>query len=397
MKNVLSNGYAQGLSSHSSMQHSSAIFNQSEVFEVSSINKNSHKSSSKSDNFPDILNLNCRFCGRNNKNAQLFPVCKCNTKFLAHKKCVNGQAEGKCKKCGSKWLAEVSDFKFSPDIIADGSESGSKINESEGEIRMRNTIKAATEKPKCRICGEDNDSEDNKIIYPCQCHTLDYRMARAHRFCVLNTALYLQSDECENCKIKYSFAPVYRSIWVCSENDTFCGYLGECFKLLGIVGGCFGLAGFLFGLQDRYSDRSSLYVWSFVLKAAFLILGVMFFFVFLKVFVSVRSKVLVSLEVLCQKQEIARMSSDSQEYFKNYLNYAMKLGIVVDIPKVQVRDKVVKKNESLQPRIILELDTNGENIDSDMLREFSSPKLGESLHKSEDFKEEDINEHSISN
>ena len=397
MKKIITKGYAQGLSSHSSMQHSSAIFNNSEVFEVSSISKNQNEQSSKSENFPDNLNLSCRFCGRNNKKIELFPVCKCNAKFLAHKKCVNGQAEGKCKKCGSKWLDEVSDFKFSPEIVIEGPSSSSRLNESEGEKRMRNTIKAATEKPKCRICGEDNETEENKIIYPCQCHTLDFKIARAHRLCVLDTALYFQSDECENCKIQYNFAPIFKNIWVCSENEVFCGYLAETSKFLAIGIGCFGLGGFLFEIQERYSDDSVLWVWSIILKTFLLVLGTLFSLIFFKVLLSIKSKILDSLEVLCQKQEIARMSSKSHEFFQDFLANAIKLGIVVNTPRVQVREKTVKKTESLEPRIILELDTNGENIESDILREFSSPKNICSLHNSEDFKEEEMNEHSFSN
>ena len=395
MKEVFSKGYAQGLSSHSSMQHSSAIFNNSEVFELSSISPNQNKSFSKSDPLPDLLNLNCRFCGRNNKSSDMVQVCKCNSKYMAHNKCVQGQAEGKCKKCGAKWLQDLSVFKCSPDIIIENSSNLSHLNESEGEFKMRNTIKAAIEKPKCRICAEESETEENKIIYPCQCHTLDYRLARAHRKCVLDLALMSHKDECENCKVLYNFDPIYQNVWVCDDNELFCQYFTDFFKFFILASVLLGLAGFLFEFEDWYSEDSQMWIWSVGIRTLLLLLGTIYSGLFIFYLAKIRNKVLTSLEVLCQKQEIARMSSKSHENFDFFLRTMIKYGKISEVPVVVKRPSVkTHKIESI-PRRILELDTNGENIDSVMLKEFSSDKASISFHKSEDFKEEDINEHSF--
>ena len=395
MKEVFSKGYAQGLSSHSSMQHSSAIFNNSEVFELSSISPNQNKSFSKSDPLPDLLNLNCRFCGRNNETSNLVQVCKCNSKYMAHSKCLQGQAEGKCKKCGAKWLQDISVFQCSPEIIVENSSNLSHLNESEGEFKMRNTIKAAIEKPSCRICGEESETEENKIIYPCQCHTLDYRLARAHRKCVLDLALMTHRDDCENCKVLYNFDAKYRNVWVCDDQELFCQYFADLFKPFILALALLGLADFLFELEDWYSEDLGMWIWSVGIRSLFLLLGVVYAGFCVFYIGKMRNKSLAGLEVLCQKQEIARMTCNSHENFDYFLRALIKCGKIAEVPVV-VKSPAIKthKIESI-PRRILELDTNGENIDSVMLKEFSSVKPSHSFHKSEDFKEEDINEHSF--
>jgi hypothetical protein len=282
---------------------------------------------------------------------------------------------------------------MSPEILIDNSNNLSRLNESEGEFKMRNTIKAALERPKCRFCGSESENEDNKIIYPCQCHTLDYKLARAHRKCVFDRALYLHSDECENCKVRFNFSPVFKSIWVCRDQQALNRYFADSFKLFLFGAALFGLAFFLFAVEEFYEDDWAMWTWSVVLRVFLLLLATVFWILLVFGFFSVRRKVVESLEVLCQKQEIARMSSSSHETFLTFLQGLIEKGTIPKVPAL-IKRVVVKKNENGTRRIV-ELDTNGENIESEMLREFSS-KMSKSIENSEDFKEEDINEHSFS-
>lgn len=409
MKDAVTKGYAFGLSSHSSMQNSSDMFKKSEIFEVSSISKNEDiDHTSKENILSEIIPLVCRFCGRNSEKEALVTVCRCENRCYGHKTCVNGQSEGKCKKCGRKWLKEVSIFKSTPDIIAKDFSSKhvpSVINESSGEIRMRNIIKAATQKPVCRICKEDNDSEENKIVYPCQCHTINVTYAWAHRECILGVIIKNQKDECDLCKAKFSFLAYYSNVWVCQEKDMYCNYFAVIIKLLLTMCLVGGLIAFLSIMKELYIYEQYTFIWGTILLIALVILLCLLLIVFVSyIFKKSINKVILRLEVLCQKQEIAKMSSKSHEMFLEYIAMLRKKKLIPNSVKVKRSKEILCKiDESevervLQPRLGLDLDTNGENIESDLLKEYSNPKASSGGHnKSEDFKEEDICEHSESN
>jgi RING-variant domain len=394
--NRLSKGYAQGLSSHSSMQNSSEIFKKSEVFEVSSIDKNEDFEEVSKDNIiKEIANLMCRFCGRSTS-EKLITVCRCNLDFSAHISCLKSLTESKCKKCGSKWLQKPS----TPEIlIADPSSKSSPlsiINESSGEIRMRNMIKAASKKPVCRICKEDKETEENKIIYPCQCHTVNASLAWAHRDCILLYIIKRQKDDCEVCKSKYSFIPSYEKIWVCQEQDYFYEFVGDLLKLFVSIGTLIGLIVFLSSTKDIYGNYLYEYIWSILLICVLGVLLALVSLLLLRIIMQKSTrKVINSLQVLCQKQEIAKMSIKSHECFNEYLDLLREKGLIDSIePSKDASDKFDDKN--LQPRVVLEMDTNGENIESEWLREHSSLKVisSISIESSENFKDEDIREHS---
>ena len=106
-----------------------------------------------------------------------------------------------------------------------------------------------------------------------------------------------------------------------------------------------------------------------------------------------------SLDILCQKQEIAKMSANSHLFFLEYLEVLRAEGVlqpVVSKRKEPKNFKLASDNRirNMQPRMILELDTFGENLDSDMLREQSIVKDSSLVNISEDFKEEEIQEQS---
>ena len=117
------------------------------------------------------------------------------------------------------------------------------------------------------------------------------------------------------------------------------------------------------------------------------------------------TKVIEALEVLCQKQEIPKMSTESHRFFMDYLRYLKKNKLIPSIPHSKNESKEIpSKNEEISARrelpiVILEMDTDRENFDSVMLREHSSVKNTNSfeLNNSEDFKEEEIRESSEAN
>ena len=409
MTDRISRGYALGLSSHSSMQNSSEMFKKSEMFEISSICKNEEPEHISKDNIiSEITHLACRFCGRNTDREQIIQVCHCPTKYSGHKSCMKALAEAKCKRCGTKWLKEAS--RRSPEILlSEGSpklSSHSVINESSGEVRMKNIIKSSTRKPICRLCKEERETENNKIIYPCQCHTIDPKLAWAHRECALNMIIKQQKDECELCKAKFSFAPIYRSIWVCSEEEMYCEFISDIMKILVCIGTAAGMIILLVNLRDIYGDSYYESVWGIVLVVFLAILLVLLSVLLIRTLIlKSTNKVIEALEVLCQKQEIAKMSSESHSFFMGYIHFLKKNKLITSIvvSKKESKETFCKHEESSArralPRIILEMDTNGENIDSDLLREHSLVKSTNSfkLNNSEDFKEEDIREFSDTN
>lgn len=407
MKKHITQGFAIGLSSHSSMKNSSEMFKKSEIFEISSISKDlDHESSLKENGEFKMLQLNCRFCGRGCEKEPLSKVCRCPNKYSGHKSCVKGQAEGKCKKCGTKWLKEDPVFKLTPDILNPESvnklSSRSILNESSGELRMKNIIKSSTQSPICRICKvQDQDIE--KIIYPCQCHTINPNLAWAHRDCIFSQILSLQKDDCDRCKARFSFLPIYKSTWVCSDPDHFNAYLTTISLLILFLLSIIGIIIFLDRLEEIHSISASIYIWSLVLIIVFSILLLALSVLFLKTLIT-RSRLfsIVSLEVLCQKQEIAKMSSQSHIFFSKFLSDLRKKNLISALPVIKKEpNNGQNKQDSLSirpPRTIIDMDTNGENLDSEMLREHSSVKLVSfQLNNSEDFKEEEIQEFSDMN
>lgn len=429
-------GFARGLSNHSSMHNISSMFHHSHVFELSSIKRQDIVSQSSEDNQVVVpFSIFCKFCGKKeHAKGRLIKVCKCLSKCWAHEYCINGQQlkECTCKTCCHVFLnnydkeSEISQIEGSSILqsIEENSEKNqfstpqmSSLSESSGEARMRRVIKAATLKPYCRICKSGSETLANKLIYPCQCHTVSPTKSWAHRECILDEILKNQSDLCIRCKAQFSFACELEKNWICKDSETCEQFSAQIFGLLLVIMFCIGVVAFLITTPGMPLDESeSAYRWILVALLLLLLLLTIFLVVWL-IYVKMTEKKVKSIFVLCQRQEIAKMTSSSHSLFLKYLEQQKHNNLIpLEVPQVKRKiekdekisnkiDEEMKKSEVIDDcgeqeisRLIVETDTNGENFDSKVLNEHSDLKESAIIHisfiSSEDIRDEEMKEHS---
>ncbi|CAG9310896.1 unnamed protein product [Blepharisma stoltei] len=431
-------GFALGLSNHSSMRNPSSMFHNSQVFELSSIKKQEIPShSSRDHNFILPISINCKFCGQKEQpNHRLIKVCKCTTKCWAHEDCINSRQskESTCKLCHHEFIlnydkeSEASEMEESS-ILQSLEEQTDRNNqastpqmssliESSGEARMRKVIKAATLKPYCRICKSGADNLSNKLIYPCQCHTVNPKKSWAHRNCIFDDIIQKQSDICPMCKAQFAFACETEKSWICKDSELCGEFTAQLFGIALLFVFCIGVIVFLTSTPGIDLDEGES-VWRWILVALLVILLILSvlllgFLIYLK---TTEEKV-KSIYVLCQRQEIAKMTSTSHNLFIHYLEKLKKSHLIPEAPppaikairqkKPKMPAEVIEDRKSIDfqdhmeepeiSRLIINTDTNGENFDSKALKEHSDFKESSIIHisfiSSEDIKEEEMKEHS---
>lgn len=383
----IATGFARGLESHSSVNLSSQ-FHPSEVIELSSIRQAASQHSSFSEHI--LVYTKCKFCGKPaNKHAHLIQVCNCDRDYVGHPNCLKNNLNEKCNVCRCKYNESV---QREPSILGSfasqqvsATPRASSLSESSGEERMRQAIKAATLKPHCRLCKGYDDRPENKLIYPCQCHTVDPEEAWAHKKCVIEYVLARQKDKCATCKARYAFSAEYVKKWVCSEGNE-CKLMGFRVGLAVLVGlMCGAVGGYLFQDNDFQDTEEIVKLALLGLSGASILLCLCY--IVLSLFVYSYSYYIRSLSVLCQKQEIAKMTSKSHKMFCEYIETLRANHLLPEIPVVQEK-KAKPKNSSLgnserEPeisRLISCSRAHGEDFDSEDLREHSEIKESEVIH-----------------
>jgi hypothetical protein len=194
----------------------------------------------------------------------------------------------------------------------------STISESSGEERMRNMIHAATLKAFCRICKGEDNSEDNRLIYPCQCHTIRPQESWAHRRCIKDQILTRQSDTCDRCKVHFALNYDHEKWWLCKEfsrSQAFVTQLALLFTGIVLLACLIALLS-CDAMDYSYEEQG----WAYFLVAFCAVLLLLFSFAFgLVLQQSSRRLHIKDVYVLCQKQEIAQMTSKSRQIFLAFL------------------------------------------------------------------------------
>lgn len=412
-------GVAQGLSHHSSLQEEfKSLFHSSNEVELSSIKKQPN-ASLHSDSHPFKKPLHqCRFCTQGELfDHRLIRVCKCAKDCWGHESCVakTNTKKKRCPACKSDWIVAYeceSQLSNQPHVsflqsIEESAEVGvssikrSTISESSGEERMRNIIHAATLKAFCRICKSDYDTEDNRLIYPCQCHTIRPQESWAHRKCIKDQLLLRQSDSCDRCKVKFALNYEPERWWFCKEFSRSQSFASQLALLATGIGLLSCLIALLAGDALDYSEGEQ--AWAYFLIAFCAVLLLLFAFAFgLVVIQNSRRFHIKDVFVLCQKQEIAQMTSKSHSIFLTYL--AMNDHKIPKIPqqptlpssrKNSLKMKAIPSRPVSNP--IFEEPERTERSDDSLNpqdREFS-PILAVSQTHEENANSEDLREHSL--
>lgn len=410
----ISKGYGFGLRDNSSFQENSVSFHTSQLEDLSSIKRRSSFEHSQEDrNLFKAFSSNCKICHEpENPQEKLVRVCKCSKECWAHERCMDSH-KPVCSNCG--WAksydreslmskGEPSVFQSS-DMESDGNNKVStpmvsSLSESSGELRMRKAIQAATLKPHCRVCSGSRDSAENKLIFPCQCHMVEPTQSWGHKNCILEQILSTRKDSCEKCRKPFALQCEYQRVWACRDKK-YCEKLTWLtFLLCLLIVICAFLISYLADPEVEFNDEET--VWSYFLMT-FLGLFVLGFSVaFLGVLTRFSAYKLISnVEVLCQKQEIARMTSRSHQIFEEYLSQLKQQNKLPEVKQVKsytpvVQKPITEKSESEEvsggvSRFIVESETNGENYMSEVMQEHSQVVDSEmvSLHlKSGDRKED---------
>ena len=357
--------------------------------DLSSINQVPAKSASSVEQFLDkALQVACRFCGEASGEA-LVQVCGCARENSAHRECLEQEEGALCEQCQQPFELQQEDPRESSILVTPADQMystprASSLSESSGEERMRRIIKAAVLKPHCRICKSADDEPRNKLIYPCQCHSVDPKEAWAHRNCIFEYALARQNDVCQRCKAPYAFTADYLKQWVCAN-------LPECHRL--------SVALLLHVLVMAICLCLLVYVWTeaadeelgWVLVGGLLLVGILD--VVAAGSTICRSLYVYkthSLQVLCQKHEIAHMNKNSHQMFLQYLGmlraeHRLPEPLAESLPKKEVKKEAKKERKkeasahsdrSEESKQLVELsEYDGENFESEGIRELSEVGL----------------------
>mmetsp|Transcript_8937 Transcript_8937/g.17274 ORF Transcript_8937/g.17274 Transcript_8937/m.17274 type:complete len:460 (-) Transcript_8937:53-1432(-) len=414
-------GVAQGLSPHSSLHEEfKSLFHSSNEVELSSIKKQHNTSSQSEAQLFKKLVHQCRFCNQGELfDHRLIRVCKCANECWGHESCVIKKKEKKkrCATCKSDWIVAYereSQLSHQPHVsflqsIEESAEVGvssikrSTISESSGEERMRNIIQAATLKAFCRICKSDFDSADNRLIYPCQCHTIRPQESWAHRKCIKENLLLRQSDTCERCKVKYALSYEPERMWCCKEFMRSQAFVAQLALLVTGMALLSCLIALLTSDALDYSDGEQ--AWAYFLIAFCSILLILFLFALgLVVWQNSKKLHIKEVYVLCQKQEIAQMTSKSHLIFLAFLamnEHRFQAKREVLQPTLPSSRKNSLKHKSITPRVIsnpiFEEPERTERSDDSLNpqeRDFS-PILAVSQTHEENANSEDLQEHSV--
>jgi hypothetical protein len=271
----------------------------------------------------------------------------------------------------------------------------STISESSGEERMRNMIHAATLRAFCRICK----GEDNRLIYPCQCHTIRPQESWAHRRCIKEHILNTQSDTCNRCKVHFALNYDHEKWWLCKEFSRSQAFVTQLVVLLtgGVLLCCLIALLSSDAMDYSYEEQG----WAYFLVAFYAVLLLLFSFG-LVVQQSLNRLHTKDVYVLCQKQEIAQMTSKSRQIFLAFLAmHEHKLPKVTPQTAQPLKHKVSQKLKSLAFRgvkaPIYEEPENTERSNESLNpgERDLSPILAASQTQEENACSEDLREHSL--
>ena len=425
-------GQAKGLSSHSSMQEGlSSMLYKSNELDLSPIVKQSQSSCEFSDQniYPEFL-PRCKFCGNPERsNCKLIKVCACN-KCWSHEICIQNhmKIEPTCRTCRMEWvirLHQESDIQKSVRSLKglEGISEEQKMSQlssysyrSFRDREIKHRFKNETTIAVCRYCGGSSETPDDKLIFPCQCHALDWKESWAHRKCIFEYLVNTQKDTCDKCKTKFEFGYDKVRVWICRDRKKFSLFVGKVMSLSVALLSLIGIVVFLIeheGIEYSYSERA----WSWVLVALLLgCIAVLFLVLVCVILETFYIKEYRNIQVLCQKHEIAKMRTRSDIVFHKYLQDLEERNLlpspVTDTPrkyylkrKAEFIESIIEeeKNEfanNQDPLVDIESDTAGENIESEILKEHSSIKQSDVvlqiLESSDDY-QADLQEMTVSN
>lgn len=336
--------------------------------------------------------------------------------------------EPACRNCRVEWVMrshKESDMQKS-DTISKGLEGISeeqKISQlssysyqSFRNREFRNRFKNETTKAVCRYCGGSSETQDDKLIFPCQCHALDLKESWAHRKCIFEYLVNTQKDTCDKCKTKFAFGYDKVRVWICRDSKKMSLFVGKVMSLSVVLLSLIGIVVFLIehdGIDYSYSERA----WSWVLVALLLgCIAVLFLVLMCVILETFYIKEYRNIQVLCQKHEIAKMRSRSDIVFHKYLQDLEERNLlpspITDTPRKNYLKRKIEFIESIeeeekneladnQDRLVeIESDTAGENIESEILKEHSSIKHSDVvlqiLESSDDYQAE-LQEMTVSN